>query len=46
MHALRHLIARAGPTTMEVKMLHGLARQIEWDVRHANDEWRGSSPPE
>ncbi len=33
MHALRHLIARAGPTAMEVKLLHGLARQIEWHVR-------------
>jgi tRNA/rRNA methyltransferase len=30
MHALRHLIGRAGPTAMEVKLLHGLARQIEW----------------
>jgi tRNA/rRNA methyltransferase len=33
MHALRHLIGRAGPTAMEVKLLHGLARQIEWQVR-------------
>jgi len=33
MHALRHLIGRAGPTATEVKMLHGLARQIEWQVR-------------
>jgi tRNA/rRNA methyltransferase len=33
MHALRHLIGRAGPTPMEVKLLHGLARQIEWQVR-------------
>lgn len=30
MHGLRHLLARAGPTTMEVKLLHGLARQIEF----------------
>jgi tRNA/rRNA methyltransferase len=30
MHALRHLIGRAGPTAMEVKMLHGLARQLLW----------------
>ena len=35
MHALRHLIGRAGPTGMEVKLLHGLARQIEWQVRNA-----------
>jgi tRNA/rRNA methyltransferase len=44
MHALRHLIGRAGPTAMEVKLLHGLARQIEWHC-----ERRGlppsSSPP-
>ncbi len=33
MHALRHLIGRAGPTAMEVKLLHGLARQIEWQGR-------------
>jgi tRNA/rRNA methyltransferase len=33
MHALRHLIVRAGPTAMEVKLFHGLARQIEWYVR-------------
>ena len=30
MHALRHLIGRAGPTAMEVGVLHGLARQMEW----------------
>lgn len=30
MHAVRHLIGRAGPTEMEVKLLHGLARQMEW----------------
>ncbi len=30
MHALRHLIARAGPTTMEVDLLFGLARQLRW----------------
>jgi tRNA/rRNA methyltransferase len=38
MHALRHLIGRAGPTAMEVKMLHGLARQIEWQVRTADGQ--------
>jgi tRNA/rRNA methyltransferase len=32
MHALQHLIGRAGPTGLEVKMLHGLARQIEWQL--------------
>ena len=34
MHALRHLIGRAGPTTAEVKMLHGLARQLLWFAEH------------
>ena len=34
MHALRHLIGRAGPTPMEVGVLHGLARQIRWYVAH------------
>ncbi len=32
MHALRHLIGRAGPTAMEVRVLLGLARQIRWFV--------------
>jgi tRNA/rRNA methyltransferase len=30
MHALRHLLGRAGPTPMEVDLLHGLARQLRW----------------
>jgi tRNA/rRNA methyltransferase len=30
MFALRHLIGRARPTEMEVKLLHGLARQLLW----------------
>jgi tRNA/rRNA methyltransferase len=30
MHAVRHLIGRAGPTPMEVEMLLGLARQLRW----------------
>ncbi len=30
MHAIRRLIDRAGPTSMEVKLLHGLARQLDW----------------
>ena len=36
MHALRHLIGRAGPTPMEVGILEGVARQIRWYV--ANHE--------
>jgi TrmH family RNA methyltransferase len=34
MHALRHLIGRAAPTPMEVDVLHGLARQMEWFARN------------
>ena len=30
MHAVRHLIGRAGPTQMEVDLLFGLARQSNW----------------
>ena len=30
MHAVRHLIGRAQPTPQEVKMLHGLARQLDY----------------
>jgi tRNA/rRNA methyltransferase len=34
MHALRHLIGRAGPTPMEVELLFGLARQLRWFAEH------------
>jgi tRNA/rRNA methyltransferase len=34
MHALRHLLSRAGPTPTEVDMLHGLARQLRWFAQH------------
>jgi tRNA/rRNA methyltransferase len=35
MHVLRQLLARAGPTEMEIGVLFGLARQIHWYVdRH------------
>jgi tRNA/rRNA methyltransferase len=30
MHGLRHLLGRANPTEMEVKLLLGLARQLTW----------------
>lgn len=33
-HAVRHLIGRAGPTDMEIGLLHGLARQIRWYVEN------------
>jgi tRNA/rRNA methyltransferase len=42
MHGLRHLLARARPTEMEVKLLHGLARQLRWFARR--DDHPG--PPE
>jgi tRNA C32,U32 (ribose-2'-O)-methylase TrmJ len=35
MHAVRHLITRARPSSMEVRLLFGLARQLEWFVRQA-----------
>ena len=38
MHALRHLIGRAGPTPMEVGILEGVARQIRWHVAQNGDE--------
>jgi TrmH family RNA methyltransferase len=38
MHALRHLIARALPSEMEVDVLRGLARQIHWFVHHGFEE--------
>lgn len=34
MIALRHLVSRAGPTATEVRILHGLARQLEWVARN------------
>jgi tRNA/rRNA methyltransferase len=33
MAAVRHLIGRANPTPGEVKILHGLARQLEYEGR-------------
>jgi tRNA/rRNA methyltransferase len=32
MHAVRRLVGKAQPTAMELKLLHGLARQMEWIV--------------
>lgn len=39
MHALRHLLGRARLTPMEVRLLDGLARQIQWqmDLKGAGD---------
>lgn len=34
MHAMRQLIGRAMPSSREVRMLHGVARQLLWAARH------------
>jgi tRNA/rRNA methyltransferase len=34
MHAMRHLIGRAMPSPQEVRMLHGLARQLLWMAKN------------
>ena len=41
MHALRHLIGRAKPTAQEVKLLFGLARQLQWAADRLPDAGRG-----
>jgi tRNA/rRNA methyltransferase len=38
MHGLRHLIGRARPTQQEVKILHGLARQLLWSAGQNSKE--------
>jgi len=40
MHAVRHLLGRAKPTPQEVKLLHGLARQLLWLGRQVKGESR------
>lgn len=37
MHAVRQLIARAQPSPNEVRILHGLARQLSWVAEHGVD---------
>ena len=54
MHVLRHVLARARPTEMEIGVLFGLARQIRWYVErypdigaapaHSGAHGRGWSP--
>lgn len=34
MYALRHLITRAQPSPNEIRILHGLARQLRWFAEH------------
>jgi TrmH family RNA methyltransferase len=43
-HALRHLLGRAGPTAMEVRVLLGLARQLQWVARHRRSDHEGPEP--
>jgi tRNA/rRNA methyltransferase len=38
MHAMRQLIGRALPTPQEVRMLHGLARQLLWVAKQGKGE--------
>jgi len=38
MHAMRQLIGRSMPTPAEVRMLHGLARQLLWMARQKRGE--------
>jgi tRNA/rRNA methyltransferase len=38
MHAMRQLIGRALPTPQEVRMLHGLARQLLWVAKQGRSE--------
>lgn len=42
MHAVRRLIGRAAPTAQEIKLLHGMARQMEWIAGQGGPEARES----
>jgi tRNA/rRNA methyltransferase len=44
MHALRHLIGRARPSPMEVRLLYGLARQLHWVAAQAKLTTKGDEP--
>ncbi len=37
MHGIRHLLSRAQPTSMELGLIFGLARQIRWTVENRED---------
>jgi tRNA/rRNA methyltransferase len=46
MHALRHVLGRGQPTTMEVEVLLGLARQLQWFATwHRGPGPEGESAP-
>ena len=44
MHGIRHLIGRAQPTPQEVRMLHGMARQMLWTAAQVKP--KGDERPE
>lgn len=44
MHGLRQLIGRALPTPSEVRMLHGLARQLLWAARNLERKGTPAGP--
>jgi TrmH family RNA methyltransferase len=47
MYALRHLITRAQPSPNEIRILHGLARQLRWFAEHGVPYDGGpTQPPE
>jgi tRNA/rRNA methyltransferase len=45
MHAMRQLIGRAMPTPQEVRMLHGLARQLLWVAKQTKGEPGATTDP-
>src|SRR5262245_35494092 len=45
MHAMRQLIGRAFPTPQEVRMLHGLARQLLWVAKQTKGDPRPATDP-
>lgn len=46
MHSVRQLLGRAMPTPQEVRMLHGLARQLLWVAQHTKPDGASEAPPE
>lgn len=49
MHAVRQLIGRAGPSSQEVRLLHGLARQLLYVAgkrEHSGETGRQARPPD
>jgi tRNA/rRNA methyltransferase len=46
MHGIRQLIGRSLPTPQEVRMLHGLARQLLWVARNGSKSGENPDPVE